>query len=265
MPQHVSSSTRHRIDNILMKQNKLIFGVHPLIEALEAGREIDKIFVRRGLKTDETQRIMAIARERIIPVQSVPVEKLDRLTSRQHQGIVAFLAEIEYTQLDQLIPQIYEQGRAPFFVVLDGITDVRNFGAIARTAECAGVDAIIIPERGSVSVTGDAVKTSAGALLRLPVCRVSSVPAAIRLLRDNGVKVVTASEKANTLYTDEALVPPLALVMGSEEHGASDDTLKLSDAIVRIPQVGAIGSLNVSVAAGIVIYEALRQENQPTH
>lgn len=244
-----------------MKQNKLIFGTHSLLEALDAGREIDKIFMRRGLRTDETQRITALARERIIPVQMVPEEKLNRLTMRNHQGVVAFLAEIEYTQLEQLIPQIYEEGRAPFFVLLDGVTDVRNFGAIARTAECAGADAIIIPERGSVSVTGDAVKTSAGALLRIPVCRVSSIPSAVRTLQSNGIKVVAASEKARTLYTTEPLSKPLGLVMGSEEDGISDETLRLSDSIVRIPQAGAIGSLNVSVAAGILLYEVVRQES----
>lgn len=244
-----------------MKQNKLIYGTHSLLEALDAGKDIDKIFIRRGLKTDETQRIIALARERIIPVQQVPVEKLDRLTQKNHQGIVAFLAEIEYTQLEQLIPMIYEEGRMPFFVVLDGVTDVRNFGAIARTAECAGVDAIIIPDRGSVSVTGDAIKTSAGALHRLPVCRVDSISRSIRLLQENGIKVVTASEKASKVYTDEALVPPLAIVMGSEEFGPSVDTIRLSDTLTRIPQVGAIGSLNVSVAAGIMIYEVLRQSS----
>lgn len=244
-----------------MKQNKLIYGTHSLLEALDAGKDIDKIFIRRGLKTDETQRIIALARERIIPVQQVPVEKLDRLTQKNHQGIVAFLAEIEYTQLEQLIPMIYEEGRMPFFVVLDGVTDVRNFGAIARTAECAGVDAIIIPDRGSVSVTGDAIKTSAGALHRLPVCRVDSISRSIRLLQENGIKVVTASEKASKVYTDETLVPPLAIVMGSEEFGPSVDTIRLSDTLTRIPQVGAIGSLNVSVAAGIMIYEVLRQSS----
>ncbi len=242
-----------------MKQNKLIYGLHSLLEALDAGREVDKIFIRRGLKTPETQRIMDIARERIIPVQSVPVEKLDRLTTRAHQGVVAFLAEIEYTQLEQLIPQIYDEGRAPFFVLLDGLTDVRNFGAIARTAECAGVDAIIIPERGSVSVTGDAIKTSAGALHRIPVCRVSSIAGTVRLLREYGIRVAVASERGSAEYTEKSLVPPVALVMGSEEVGPSDDTLRAADSIVRIPQVGEIGSLNVSVAAGILIYEVLRQ------
>lgn len=244
-----------------MKQNKLIYGTHSLLEALEAGKEIDKIFIRRGLKTEETQRILALARERIIPVQSVPVEKLDRITSRNHQGILAFLAEIEYTALEQLIPLLYEEGRMPFFVILDGITDVRNFGAIARTAECAGADAIIIPDRGSVSVTGDAIKTSSGALHRLPVCRVTSIPQTIRTLQQNGIKVVTASEKASTLYTEESLTPPIAIVMGNEEIGPSEETLRLSDSLARIPQVGNIGSLNVSVAAGIMLYEVVRQSH----
>lgn len=242
-----------------MKQNKLIYGTHSLIEALEAGKEIDKIFLRRGLKTEETQRILSMARERIIPVQVVPSEKLDRLTSRNHQGVLAFLAEIEYTSLEQLIPFLYESGKMPFFVLLDGITDVRNFGAIARTAECAGVDAIIIPDRGSVSVTGDAIKTSSGALHRLPVCRVASISQTIRLLQANGIRVVTASEKAQTLYTEENLTPPIAIVMGNEEQGPAEDTIRLSDTLTRIPQVGAIGSLNVSVAAGVMLYEVVRQ------
>lgn len=244
-----------------MKSNKLIFGIHPLLEALESGKDIDKIFLKRGLKSEETQRIVALARERMIPLQIVPVEKLDRITQRNHQGALAFLAEIEYTSIDQLIPSIYEDGRAPFLVILDGLTDVRNFGAIARTAECAGVDAIIIPDRGSVSVTGDAIKTSAGALLRIPVCRVSSIPTLIRSLKDYGIKVVTASEKAERLYTEAALTLPIAIVMGNEEFGASNNTLRLSNEIVRIPQAGAIGSLNVSVAAGVIIYESVRQES----
>ena len=244
-----------------MSRNKLIYGTHSILEALDAGKEIDKIFIRRGLKTDETQQVARIARERVIPMQYVPSEKLDRLTTKNHQGIVAFIAEIEYTSLEQLIPIIYEEGRAPFFVILDGITDVRNFGAIARTAECTGVDAIIIPDKGSVSVTGDAIKTSAGALHRVAVCRVSSISHTIRMRQDNGIKVVTASEKASTTYTEESLQYPCAIVMGSEEVGPSEDTIRLSDSLIRIPQVGSIGSLNVSVAAGVILYECLRQNS----
>jgi len=238
----------------------MIFGIHPLLEALEAGREIDKVMMRRGLRTEESARILALSRERSVPVQFVPEERLGRLTQRQHQGVIAFISEIEYTPLEELVARVYEEGRAPFIVLLDGLTDVRNFGAIARTAECAGVDALVIPERGSVSVTADAVKTSAGALHRIPVCRVSSIAAAVGLLQSSGVRVVAASEKAEERYTETALQLPLGLVMGAEDHGVSTDVLRMADSITRIPQVGAIGSLNVSVAAGILIYEAVRQE-----
>ena len=243
-----------------MAKSNMIFGIHPLLEALEAGREIDKVMMRRGLRTEESARILALSRERSVPVQFVPEERLGRLTQHQHQGVIAFISEIEYTPLEELVARVYEEGRAPFIVLLDGLTDVRNFGAIARTAECAGVDALVIPERGSVSVTADAVKTSAGALHRIPVCRVSSIAAAVGLLQSSGVRVVAASEKAEERYTETALQLPLGLVMGAEDHGVSTDVLRMADSITRIPQVGAIGSLNVSVAAGILIYEAVRQE-----
>ena len=243
-----------------MAKSNMIFGIHPLLEALEAGREIDKVMMRRGLRTEESARILALSRERSVPVQFVPEERLGRLTQRQHQGVIAFISAIEYTPLEELVARVYEEGRAPFIVLLDGLTDVRNFGAIARTAECAGVDALVIPERGSVSVTADAVKTSAGALHRIPVCRVSSIAAAVGLLQSSGVRVVAASEKAEERYTETALQLPLGLVMGAEDHGVSTDVLRMADSITRIPQVGAIGSLNVSVAAGILIYEAVRQE-----
>ena len=243
-----------------MAKSNMIFGIHPLLEALEAGREIDKVMMRRGLRTEESARILALSRERSVPVQFVPEERLGRLTQRQHQGVIAFISEIEYTPLEELVARVYEEGRAPFIVLLDGLTDVRNFGAIARTAECAGVDALVIPERGSVSVTADAVKTSAGALHRIPVCRVSSIAAAVGLLQSSGVRVVAASEKAEERYTETTLQLPLGLVMGAEDHGVSTDVLRMADSITRIPQVGAIGSLNVSVAAGILIYEAVRQE-----
>ena len=242
-----------------MGKNNLIFGIHPLIEALEAGREIDKILLKRGLRSSEVSHITAVAKERMIPVQIVPEERLMRLTRKQHQGVIAFVSEIEYTQLEQLIPMLYEEGRSPFVVLLDGLTDVRNFGAIARTAECAGVDAIIIPERGSVSVTADAVKTSAGALHRIPVCRVSSIQAAVTLLQDSGIQIIAASEKAADLYTESSLSLPLGLVLGAEDKGVSQEVLRRADKIVRIPQAGSIGSRNVSVAGGVLIYEVVRQ------
>ncbi len=242
-----------------MGKPNLIFGMHPLLEALEAGREIDKILLKRGLRSEEVSRITALARERTIPLQIVPEERLTRLTRKQHQGVIAFISEIEYTPLETLIPMLYEAGRSPFVLLLDGLTDVRNFGAIARTAECAGVDALIIPERGSVTVTADAIKTSAGALHRLPVCRVSSIMSAVSLLQASGLKIVAASEKARDVYTEMELRLPLGLVLGAEDEGVSEEVLRRADHIVRIPQVGAIGSLNVSVAAGILIYEIVRQ------
>lgn len=242
-----------------MGKPNLIFGMHPLLEALEAGREIDKILLKRGLRSEEVSRITALARERTIPLQIVPEERLTRLTRKQHQGVIAFISEIEYTPLETLIPMLYEAGRSPFVLLLDGLTDVRNFGAIARTAECAGVDALIIPERGSVTVTADAIKTSAGALHRLPVCRVSSIMSAVSLLQASGLKFVAASEKARDVYTETELRLPLGLVLGAEDEGVSEEVLRRADHTVRIPQVGAIGSLNVSVAAGILIYEIVRQ------
>ena len=242
-----------------MGKPNLIFGMHPLLEASEAGREIDKILLKRGLRSEEVSRITALARERTIPLQFVPEERLTRLTRKQHQGVIAFISEIEYTPLETLIPMLYEAGRSPFVLLLDGLTDVRNFGAIARTAECAGVDALIIPERGSVTVTADAIKTSAGALHRLPVCRVSSIMSAVSLLQASGLKIVAASEKARDVYTETELRLPLGLVLGAEDEGVSEEVLRRADHIVRIPQVGAIGSLNVSVAAGILIYEIVRQ------
>ena len=242
-----------------MGKPNLIFGMHPLLEALEAGREIDKILLKRGLRSEEVSRITALARERTIPLQIVPEERLTRLTRKQHQGVIAFISEIEYTPLETLIPMLYEAGRSPFVLLLDGLTDVRNFGAIARTAECAGVDALIIPERGSVTVTADAIKTSAGALHRLPVCRVSSIMSAVSLLQASGLKIVAAAEKARDVYTETERRLPLGIVLGAEDEGVSEEVLRRADHIVRIPQVGAIGSLNVSVAAGILIYEIVRQ------
>ena len=192
-------------------------------------------------------------------VQRVPVERLNRITRKNHQGVIAFISAVSYQRLGDIIPSLFEEGEVPFIVLLDGITDVRNFGAIARTCECTGVDAIVLPERGSVSVNADAVKTSAGALLHIPVCRERSIHSAIRYLKDSGIKVVAASEKAVTNYTRVDYTVPVAVVMGAEDIGVDADNLRLCDEMVAIPQVGNIGSLNVSVAAGVMMYEVVRQ------
>lgn len=236
-----------------------IFGIRAVIEALEAGKDIDKIFIRRDLQGDLIAQLYEMLKGRRIVVQRVPAEKLDRITRRNHQGVIAFLGAITYHRLEHVVPAIYEAGRIPFIVVLDGLTDVRNFGAIVRTCECAGVDAVVIPERRSVSAGSDAMKTSAGALNHIPVCRERSTFHAVRYLRESGFKVVAVSEKADINYTMAPFTEPIALVMGAEDTGISDEVIRECDIFVSIPMFGKIGSLNVSVAAGVVIYEVVRQ------
>lgn len=242
-----------------MDRNDYIFGIRPVIEAIEAGRDIDKIFVSKELHSDVARELLDKAREMHVLVQRVPPEKIQRITRKQTQGVLAILSAVTYHRLDHLVPELYEAGLMPFVLILDGITDVRNFGAIARTAECAGVDAIVIPQHGSVSVGGDAVKTSAGALLHIPVCRERSVRGAVQFLKDNGYRVVAVSEKADINYTEANFADPVALVMGAEDVGISPDVYDLCDLRVGIPMFGKIGSLNVSVAAGVLMYEVVRQ------
>lgn len=244
-----------------MENDKYIFGVRAVLEAIEAGKEIDKILVKKDLSSELAEELLKTAYEHRVVVQKVPVEKINRITRKNHQGVVAFLSAVTYYKLEHLVPQLYESGRVPFVVLLDGLTDVRNFGAIARTCDCAGVDAIVIPERNSVSAGADAVKTSAGALHYLPVCREHSLAWAVRFLKDSGYKVYGASEKAQQSYIAPDYTTPVAIVMGSEEKGISDEILRLCDGLVAVPEYGHINSLNVSVATGIIVYEVLRQRN----
>lgn len=244
-----------------MEKNDYIFGMRAVAEALEAGKHIDKVLMRRDLTGGLAKELLAQLKRYDVPVQKVPLEKLNRITMKNHQGVIALLAGVAYHKLENVIPAIYERGKTPFVIVLDGVTDTRNFGAIARTADCAGVDAIIIPERGSASVTPDAVKTSAGALLYVPVCRVKSLTEAVDFLHCNGIKVVAATEKAKEAYTASDLKVPVAIVMGSEETGISDEVIRKADDLAAIPLEGNIGSLNVSVAAGVLMYEVVRQRH----
>lgn len=239
----------------------MIFGIRAVIEAIEAGKEIDKIIIKRELQGDLSKELFALLKQHDIPVQRVPGERLDRYTRKNHQGVIAFLSAISYEHIEDIIPFLYENGKDPFIILLDGITDVRNFGAIARTCEVGGVDAIVIPAKGSVTVNADAVKTSAGALMKIPVCKEQSLTAAIRFLKESGVKVVAASEKSADNYTSVDYKGPIAIVMGSEDTGVSSENLRIVDHLVKIPQFGTIGSLNVSVATGVLIYEAIRQRN----
>lgn len=239
----------------------MIFGIRAVLEAIEAGKEIDKIIIRRELQGDLSKELFTALKDKNIPVQRVPMERLDRFTRKNHQGVIAFLSAITYEKIEDIVPFLYENGKDPFIVLLDGITDVRNFGAIARTCEVAGVDAIVIPARGSVTVNADAVKTSAGALLKLPVCKEESLTGAIQFLKNSGVKVVAASERGAVNYTETDYKGPIAIVMGAEDTGVSNDNLRIADNLVKIPQFGTIGSLNVSVAAGVLIYEVIRQRH----
>lgn len=239
--------------------SELIFGIRAVIEALEAGKEVDKILIRREFASDLAKELFAALQGRNIPVQRVPVEKLNAITQKNHQGVIAYAAAIEYQQIANIIPTLYEEGKNPFIVVLDGVTDVRNFGAIARTCECAGVNAIVVPSRGGAAANADAVKTSAGALHVMPVCRENSLEEAVKFLKSSGLRVIAATEKGVQNYTDVSYKEPVAIVMGSEDIGISDEILRLCDDLVAIPVLGTIASLNVSVAAGVLMYEAVKQ------
>lgn len=243
----------------MTEKNEMIFGVRAVIEAIQAGKEIDKILIKKDIQSDLARDLFAILKQTSIPIQRVPVERIDRITRKNHQGVVAFISPVTYQHTEDLVPFLFEQGKNPLFIMLDGITDVRNFGAIARTCECAGVDAIIIPSKNSVSVNADAVKTSAGALLTLPVCREHNLTQTLRFLKSSGFKIVAATEKGDYDYTKADFSSPTCLIMGAEDKGVSYDNLALCDEWVKIPLFGSIESLNVSVAAGILIYKAIEQ------
>ena len=236
-----------------------IYGLRAIIEAIKEGRPIDKLFVKRDITGDLAGEMLALAREHRIVVQRVPIERINRISRKNHQGAIALMSAVTYHNLGNLVTSLYDDGILPFIVLLDGITDVRNFGAIARTAECCGVNALVIAERGSVSVGADAVKTSAGALLSLPVCREHSLTSAVKFLKDSGFNVVAVSEKATMGYTECDYTAPTVLVMGAEDKGISPEVLRMCDNHVAIPMFGHIGSLNVSVAAGVLMYEVVRQ------
>jgi 23S rRNA (guanosine2251-2'-O)-methyltransferase len=245
-----------------MKETEMIFGTRAVIEALQAGKEVDKILMRRDLQNDLSRELFNIVKTTRIPIQRVPQEKLDRLTRKNHQGVIAFISAVSYQKLEDIVPFLYEEGKNPFIVLLDGVTDVRNFGAIARTCACAGADAIVIPARNSVSVNADAVKTSAGALLSLSVCKENSITDAIKYLKNCGYRVFAATEKAEKTYTQADYSGPTAIVLGGEDYGIASENLRICAEWVKIPLMGAIGSLNVSAAAAVLVYEVVRQRNK---
>ncbi len=236
----------------------IIFGAHPVEEALRSGKQIDKILLNKD-GSGIIHEIAKMAAELRIPVQRVPLEKLHRETDGNHQGVIAYVSPIDYADLETVVSIALFQKKVPLVLVLDRLTDVRNLGAIARTAECAGVTAIVIPNKESAPINADAMKTSAGALNYIPVCRVDNLIDAILLLQQSGLQVFAASEKATKTIYETDFTVPMALIMGNEEEGVSPQLLRRANELLTIPMVGKIDSLNVSVAAGVMVYEVIRQ------
>lgn len=234
-----------------------IYGMHPVLEAINAGKNIDKVYLKSGLEGESFRQLLSLMQSKGIAFQFVPVQRLDRITKARHQGVIAQLPSIEYSSMEQAVE--YASSNGGLILVLDGVSDVRNFGAIARSAECAGFKSIILPAKGGASITPDSIKTSAGALLRLNVCKVPNIRTALYYLKERDYTIVSASEKGSKLIYDVDFSKPVAIVMGDEHNGVSDSALKLSDVIAAIPMAGGIGSLNVSVASAIVMYEVVRQ------
>ncbi|MGD1844205.1 MAG: 23S rRNA (guanosine(2251)-2'-O)-methyltransferase RlmB [Salibacteraceae bacterium] len=237
----------------------MIFGRRPVLEAFAAGKTVDRIFIQKGFKGELAEELTEACRHISLKPNVVPVEKLNRLTRKNHQGVVAFLSPVPFHHLEDLLPGIFESGANPLLLLLDGITDVRNFGALTRSAEAAGVHAVVIPEKGAAPLNQDAVKTSTGALFHLPVCKVKSLIKAVEFLQLSGLQICACTEKSDALIYDADLTLPSAIVMGAEDLGVSPTILRQADRRVGIPMQGKIGSLNVSVAGGIVLFEAVRQ------
>ncbi len=244
-----------------MKESDCIFGLRPVIEAIRAGKQIDRILIKQGLHGVLYHELMSEVKKHSIPFQIVPLERIEIVTKKNHQGILAWLSVIEYQNISNLLPSIFEKGENPLILVLDSVTDVRNFGSIVRTAHCLGVHAVVIPEKGSARINADAVKASAGALHTFPVCRERSIVKTTRFLKDSGLRIICAEERSAISASEIDMTGPAALVLGSEDKGINRELRALADHTVKIPMSGTIGSLNVSIAAGIMIYEIVRQRN----
>jgi len=240
--------------------DEFIFGVRAVIEAIKANREINKIMIQKGMNKELFQELKDTLVEKNYYLQFVPVEKLNKVTENNHQGVIAFVAPVAYHKVEEIVEKMLAEGKKPCILVLDRITDVRNFGAIARTAECEGVDAILIPSRGSVQVTSDAIKTSAGALNRIKVCKSDNIKDSLFYIQQCGLRIVACTEKTETPLYQANLRGSVAIIMGSEEDGITSDFLNMADIKARIPMRGEIASMNVGVATGIVLYEKTRQE-----
>ena len=243
------------------RTDELIFGIRAIIEAIHSGKDIDRILIKKGLSGDLFKELFELVRLHQIPFQYVPIEKINRISKRNHQGVIAFISPVSFYRIEDLLPGWFEEGKEPLVLILDQVSDVRNFGAIVRTAECAGVNAVLIPEKGAAKINADAVKTSAGALHLVPVCRTRNLSETVQYLKESGLKIVAATEKSSSNYTSTNLSGPLAIIMGAEDKGIDYRLLDISDERVKIPILGKIESLNVSVAAGLIVYEVIRQRS----
>ncbi|MFD2872239.1 23S rRNA (guanosine(2251)-2'-O)-methyltransferase RlmB [Mucilaginibacter ximonensis] len=241
------------------ESNQVVFGIRAVIEAIKSGKEIESLYIQRGIGGGLLHELKELLAEYQIVAQQVPVEKLNRITQKNHQGVIAFISPITYQKIEDIIPQIFEKGETPLILILDSITDVRNMGAIARTAECSGVHAIVVPAKGSAQINPDAIKTSAGALYKIPVCRHDNFMQTVRFIQESGLQLVCCTEKTQEFIYKPDYTMPTAIIMGSEEDGVRNDIIRIADHLAKIPMYGEIESLNVSVATGIILYEAIRQ------
>lgn len=235
-------------------EKTFVFGIHPVNEALDASKDLESVLVQRGTTNDRLNKLLGRIRASGVPIKMVPREKLNAITLKNHQGVVAFLSPITYQPLDEIVLGVFERGESPVLIAVDGITDVRNLGAVARSAECFGAHALIVPERGSASINDGAIKSSSGALLRLPVCRVSKISTSLDFLKKSGITCIALSEKSSDVLHTSKIEAPFCLVLGDEGFGVSADVMAQCDNSVRIPMVGNTTSLNVSVSAGIALY-----------
>jgi len=238
---------------------QMVFGIRAIMEAIESGKEIEKLMIQNGLRGELYHEFFQLIRYHKIPFSNVPVQALNRITRKNHQGVIAYLSPITYQNIENLIPMLYEEGKNPFILILDRVTDVRNFGAIARTAECSGVDAIVVPSRGAATINEDAIKTSAGALHKISVCREDNLKETLDYIKNSGIKIFGVSEKADDYYYNMDFTDPVALILGSEENGISQAYMPYLDGFTKIPMMGQIESLNVSVAGGVLMFEVAKQ------
>ena len=241
------------------QKSDLVFGIHPILEGLQSDKTFDKILILNTLRTPQAKEIINYAKEKGISLNKVPQQKLDRVTRKNHQGVIGFIAPIEFQNIEDILPTLYSDGKVPFLLILDRVSDVRNFGAIVRSAECAGVHAIIIPKKGAAQINGETIKTSTGALFNLPICKVPGIESILPFLKESGIHLIACTEKTQKDYTKVDYTVPVGIIMGNEESGIAASNINKCDSIVKLPLMGKIGSLNVSVASGIIMYEAVRQ------